>query len=127
MPQVSALIEDEKKLIAEGNEDLCKKLEYANSLEKASIMRNGENMSALKEELEKLKHTSDNALVLERLEEHRKKLNAISDENTLTAIQEVKQLEKKHYAQQSKLNVVLVVTNIVSLLGIAAMIVMKFL
>ena len=127
MPQVSALIEDEKKLIAEGNEDLCKKLDYANSLEKASIMRNGENMSALKEELEKLKYTSDNALVLERLEEYRKKLNAISDENTLTAIQEVKQLEKKHYAQQSRLNVVLVLTNIVSLLGIAAMIVMKFL
>ena len=62
-----------------------------------------------------------------RLEEYRKKLNAISDENTLTAIQEVKQLEKKHYAQQSRLNVVLVLTNIVSLLGIAAMIVMKFL
>ena len=84
-------------------------------------------MSALKEEMEKLKHASDTSLVLERLEEYRKKLNAISDENTLTAIQEVKQLEKKHYAQQSRLNVVLVLTNIVSLLGIAAMIVMKFL
>ena len=58
MPQVSALIEDEKKLIAEGNEDLCKKLDYANSLEKASIMRNGENLSALKEEMEKFYTTS---------------------------------------------------------------------
>lgn len=126
IPQVSALIEDEKKLIAGGNDNLCKKLDYANSLEKASIMRNGENIGALKEELEKIKHTSDTAPVLEKIEESKKILRTISDEKTLTAIQEVKQLEKTHYAQQSRLNIVLVLTNIISLLGIAAMIVMKF-
>ena len=89
-------------------------------------MRNGENLNALKEELEKLKHTSDTAPVLEKLEESKKILRTISDEKTLTAIQEVKQLEKTHYAQQFKLNIALMLTNIVSLLGIAAIIVLKF-
>lgn len=126
LPQVSALIESEKQLITSGNDNICKKLDYANSLEKASIMRNGENISALKEELEKIKHTSDTAPVLEKIEESKKLLRAISDEKTINAIQEVKQLEKTHHAQQSRLNVVLVITNILSLLGIAAVIAMKF-
>lgn len=126
LPQISAMLEEERNMIIRGNDDLCKKLDYTNSLEKASIMRNGENISALKEELEKMKYTSDVAPVLERLEESKKILRTISDEKTITAIQEVKQLEKTHYAQQSKLNKVLVATNIISLLGIAAMIALNF-